>query len=189
MPQSILLDHGTPWYSGTNGHGLTRLAVWMMKLGIILVFAGRNHPQTSGKVERFHRTLKARTKHRGEPETFAEWIEWADEFRHEYNEIRPHEALGMRRPAEVYTQANLRTYEEHPREWEYSGGRVLRLNSCGNLYYRGRQHFVCEALADELVRVDEVDDLVLVTFRRTTVREISLRTGRTVPVIIEQSGW
>ena len=150
----------------------------MMKQGISLLFAGRNHPQTNGKVERFHRTLKERTKHRGVPETFAEWIGWADEFRHEYNEIRPHEAIGMKPPGKVYTQANLRTYEENPREWEYSGGRVLRLNSSGNLYYRGRAHFVCEALADELVRVDELDDLLVVTFRRTTVREINLRTGQ-----------
>ena len=188
VPHSILLDHGTPWYSGTNGHGLTWVSVWMLKQGIRLIFAGFRHPETSGKVERFHRTLKARTKHRGMPKTIEEWKGWAEEFRQEYNETRPHEAIGMRPPAEVYTEANLRPYRENPREWEYSGGSVLQLNSRGNLYYRGRQYFVCEALAGELVRVDELDELLLVTFRQTTVREIDLRTGKTVAVIME-SPW
>ena len=185
VPQSVLTDHGTPWYSGTNGHGLTWLSVWMIKQGITLIFSGVRHPQTHGKVERFHRTLKERTLHRGLPETLEEWGQWAPEFIHEYNHVRPHEALGMKRPGEVYTHDNLRPYQENPREWEYTGGTVYRLNTQGQLYYGGQYHFVCEALASEWVRVDEIDDLVVITFRQMTVREINLRTGRSVPVVLE----
>ena len=88
----------------------------------MLRYSGIGHPQTQGKVERFHQTLKARTKHRGEPTTMREWEQWAAEFRQEYNYERPHEALGMKTPAEVYKAVNLRPYQERPREWEYSGG-------------------------------------------------------------------
>jgi transposase InsO family protein len=134
VPQSILMDHGTPWFSTTNQQGLTWVAVWLIKQGVALKYSGIGHPQTQGKVERFHRTLKARTKHRGAPTTMGEWQVWAAEFRQEYNHERPHEALGMKTPAEVYKAVNLRPYEEQPRQWEYSGGVVKRLNSQGMLY-------------------------------------------------------
>lgn len=185
VPQSILTDHGTPWFSTTNGHGLTWLSVWLIKQGIILKFSGIRHPQTHGKVERFHRTLKERTRHRGLPETLVEWRRWASEFIQEYNYERPHEALGMKTPGEVYTRDNLRPYQENPPEWEYTGGEVKRLNTQGSLYYRGRRYFVCEALANELVRTDELDGLLVVTFREMTVREINLRTGSSIAVVLE----
>lgn len=185
VPQSILTDHGTPWFSTTNGHGLTWLSVWLIKQGIILKFSGIRHPQTHGKVERFHRTLKERTRHRGLPETLDEWRRWASEFIQEYNYERPHEALAMKTPGEVYTHDNLRPYQENPPEWEYTGGEVKRLNTQGSLYYRGRRYFVCEALANELVRTDELDGLLVVTFREMTVREINLRTGSSIAVVLE----
>jgi len=184
VPLSILMDHGTPWFSTTNQHGLTWLAVWLIKQGVLLRYSGIGHPQTQGKVERFHQTLKARTKHRGEPATMMEWQEWAAAFRYEYNHERPHEALGMKTPAEVYQAVNLRPYQEQPREWEYGGGLVQRLNTQGMLYYQQQRYFVSEALAGERVRADELDDKLLVTFRQLTVREIDLRTGRSIPVFL-----
>jgi transposase InsO family protein len=184
VPLSILMDHGTPWFSTTNAQGLTWLAVWLLKQGVVLRYSGVGHPQTQGKVERFHQTLKARTKHRGAPTTMGEWERWAREFRQEYNHERPHEALQMRTPAEVYQAVNLRPYQEQPREWEYSGGMVLRLNTQGALYYQQRRYFVSEALAGECVRVDELDGRLLVTFRQMTVREINVRTGRSTAVLL-----
>ena len=102
VPQSILMDHGTPWFSTTNQHGLTWVAVWLIKQGVRLKYSGIGHPQTQGKVERFHRTLKARTTHRGAPTTMSEWQRWAAEFRQEYNHERPHEALDQTVPALHY---------------------------------------------------------------------------------------
>ena len=184
VPLSILVDHGTPWFSTTNAHGLTWVAVWLLKQAVVLRYSGVGHPQTQGKVERFHKTLKVRTQHRGAPTTMGEWERWAQEFRHEYNYERPHEALGMRTPGEVYQAVNLRVYQEQPREWEYSGGTVKRLNTQGLLYYRQQTYFVSEALATERVRVDELDDKLLVTFRHMTVREIEVRTGRSTAVLL-----
>jgi len=184
VPLSILMDHGTPWFGTTNQHGLTRLAVWLLKQGVLLRYSGVGHPQTQGKVERFHRTLKARTKQRGAPTTMGEWKRWAAEFRQEYNYERPHEALGMKTPAEVYKPVNLRPYQEQPREWEYTGGTVKRLNTQGLLYYCQQTYFVSEALATEWVRVDELEGKLLVTFRHLTVREIEVRTGKSTAVFL-----
>lgn len=184
VPQSILMDHGTPWFGTTNQHGLTWVAVWLIKQGVVLRYSGVGHPQTQGKVERLHRTLKARTRHRGEPQTMSEWQRWAPYFRNEYNHERPHEALGMKTPAEVYQAVNLRPYQEKPREWEYSGGVVKRLNPQGMLYYQQQTYFVSEALAAERVRVDELDGKLLVTFRHLTVREIELSSGKSTAVLL-----
>jgi len=184
VPLSILMDHGTPWFSTTNQYGLTWVAVWLIKQGVVLRYSGVGHPQTQGKVERFHRTLKARTRHRGLPVTMGEWQRWAWEFRYEYNFERPHESLGMKTPGEVYRPVNLRPYQEQPREWEYTGGTVKRLNTQGMLRYRQQTYFVSEALATELVRVDELDGNLLVTFRHMTVREIEVRTGKSTAVLL-----
>jgi transposase InsO family protein len=184
VPQSILMDHGTPWFSTTNQQGLTWVAVWLIKQGVRLKYSGIGHPQTQGKVERFHRTLKARTKHRGAPTTMSEWQRWAAEFRQEYNHERPHEALGMKTPAEVYKAINLRPYQEQPRAWEYSAGVVKQLNTQGMLYYKQQTFFISEALASERVRVDELDDQLLVTFRHLTVRQIDVRTGKSTAVLL-----
>ena len=184
VPLSLLLDHGTPWFSTTNRQGLTWVSVWLLKQGVILRYSGIRHPQTQGKVERFHGTLKKRTKHRGEPRTLSEWRAWAVEFRQEYNFERPHEALGNKTPGEVYQAVNLRAYQEQPREWEYSGGVVKRLNPQGQLYYRQQTYFVSEALASERVRVDQLEGKLLVTFRHLTVREIDLRTGANMAVLL-----
>lgn len=178
VPQAMLMDHGAPWYSMTNEHGLTWLSVWLIKQRVELYYSGVRHPQTQGKVERLHRSLNERTGHRGRPQTFSEWGLWAAEFRHEYNEERPHEALGMKTPSEVYTSVNLRPYQEQVAEWEYTGGSVSRLNPQGMLNWSGSRYFVCEALAGERVRVDELDNKLLITYRQQTIREIELGTGR-----------
>jgi transposase InsO family protein len=184
VPLEMLMDHGSTWYANYNRHGLTKLSIWLIKQDITLRFSGIGHPQTQGKVERFHRTLKKRTRHRGVPNTMSEWFRWATEFREEYNCERPHAALGMKTPQEVYTQENLRPYQEQPREWEYSGGEVQRLDNEGGLSKYGSWFFICKALAKEWVRLDEFDDKLTVTFRHLTIREIDLRTKTSSMVLL-----
>jgi len=184
VPLELLMDHGSTWYSNNNQHGLTRLSVWFIKQGIMLRYSGVHHPQTQGKVERMHGTLKQRTKHRGEPTNMREWASWLEEFRYEYNFERPHEALGMKTPAEVYTTDNLRPYQEQPREWEYGGGEVRRLDNEGGFGKYGCWYFVCEALAKERVRIDEFDGRLTVTFRHLTIREINLQNRSSTAVLL-----
>jgi transposase InsO family protein len=184
VPQEMLMDHGSTWYANNTEHGLTWLSIWLIKQGITLRYSGVHHPQTQGKVERFHRTLKERTEHRGAPATMSEWQRWAKEMRQEYNEQRPHEALGMRTPGQVYSRENLRPYQTHPREWEYDGGEVRRLDNEGGFSKYGSWYFVCQALAKELVRVDEFDSKLTVTFRHLTIREIDLHTRSSTAVLL-----
>ena len=113
-----------------------------------------------------------------------EWRAWAAEFRQEYNCERPHKALGNKTPQEVYRSDNLRPYQEQPREWEYSGGEVQRLDSTGGLYKYGSWFFICKSLAKEWVRLDEFDNLVTVTFRNLTIRQIDRQTGSSTMVLL-----
>lgn len=184
VPRSFLMDHGSPWFSTTNERGLTWVSVWLIKQGVVLRYSGIGHPQTQGKVERFHRTLKERTEQRGRPATMSEWRRWAAEFRHEYNYQRPHEALQMKTPAAVYRRENLRPFQEQPKAWEYNGGTVKKLDHKGLLHYCGGHYFVCEALADEYVRVDKLEQKLVVTFRHLSIREIDLRTNRSQALLL-----
>lgn len=142
-------------------------------LGVELLFSGVRHPQTQGKVERFHGTLEQARRRRGLPipELHQAWL---DEFRQEYNQVRPHEALGMKTPASVWSPSG-RRYDAHPPEWEYDrGSEVHRLGPYGQLKLAGRWWQVCEALAGEAVKLERVEERVLVYYCQTLVREIDL---------------
>jgi hypothetical protein len=143
-----------------------------------------HHPQTQGKVERFHRTLNEAMRHRGKPQQMAGWPGALEEFRQVYNERRPHEALGMKRPVERY-RASARVYQAEPREWDYPNGSIVRrLNPAGCLYWEGRNWFVCEALARRQVRVESMGNLLLVSYRHMYVREIDRQQRRTRPLVL-----
>jgi transposase InsO family protein len=121
MPAEMLMDHGIPWWSGQGPRGWTRLTVWLIKLGVGLRFSGVRHPQTQGKVERFHGTLEQARRRRGLPvaELHQQWL---DEFREEYNQVRPHEAL--KTPASVWSPSP-RRYQANPPPWEYGSDREV----------------------------------------------------------------
>jgi len=183
LPEAMLVDHGTPWWSPTNGHGLTRLGVFLLRQDIRLLYSGIGHPQTQGKVERFHRTLGESVARRGRISTIPECQQVLDHFRQEYNTLRPHEALEMARPAERYRPSQ-RSYRVNPGEWDYpQGAEVYRLNGAGCLDYRSSRYFVCEALAEERVWCQSFQERLLVTYRTLQVREIDLATGRTTAVV------
>lgn len=182
LPEAMLMDHGSPWWSTSNGHGLTQLSVSLMKQGIRLYFSGIGHPQTQGKVERLHRTMEQAMER--DALGFPGWEAWTSKFRQEYNEIRPHQALDMAVPAQRY-RPSPRVYREHPPRWEYEiGAQVRRLNSKGCVKYRSERYFVCEALAGEEVVVESLQERILVRYRQTYVREIDIATGRTRPLVI-----
>jgi hypothetical protein len=184
VPQAMLMDRGSLWWSEHNGWGLTGLSVQLIELGIRLLYGRVCHPQTQGKVERFHRTLGGELRHRGLPMRWAEWPPLLAEVQREYNERRPHEALGMRRPAELY-QPSPRAYQERPPEWEYpSGSEVKRLNTQGMLEDQGRRWFVCGALAGRQVRIERIDGKLLVSYRHMYIREIDPERSGTRPLVV-----
>ncbi|MGD0793459.1 MAG: IS481 family transposase [Terriglobales bacterium] len=180
VPEAMLMDHGIPWWSARAPTGATRLTVWLMKQGIRLHWSGFRHPQTQGKVERFHgaleRALQAREAPRKEPQP------WLDAYRWEHNHVRPHEALGMQTPASVWHKSE-RTYDPHPPRWEYAAGsKVLKVDCQGKLDLHGNRWKISRALRGEWVQLERVEQRVLVYYCRTLIRELDLGIQRSTAV-------
>lgn len=185
VPQDMLMDRGALWWSESNGWSLTWLSVQLIEQGIGLHYGRIRHPQTQGKVERFHRTLGGEVRHRGLPQNWAEWPGLLARVQGDYNQRRPHEALGGRRPQECY-QPSPRSYREQPRAWEYpQGSEMKRLNSQGMLEDQGKRWFVCQALAGQRVRVERLEGKLLVSYRHMYIREIDGERNCTRPLVVK----
>jgi len=178
VPVAMLMDHGSPWWATRNEAGLTALSVFLLKQGIRLRHGRVRHPQTQGKVERFHRTLGERLRWWGVPADLAGFARAFADFRAEYNEVRPHEALGQQPPA-LHFRRSEREYVPQPPPWEYpSGSDVHRVDQNAMISYHGHRFFVSEALIREQVACLRFEQRVLVSYRHMYVRELDLRTGR-----------
>jgi putative transposase len=158
LPKKIHSDNGAPFAS--NGlAGLSRLAIRFLKLGIGLDRSRPAHPEDNGGHERFHWTLKKDTALppaqtlRGQQRKF-------DTFNAEYNYERPHEALGMKSPGDVYRPAS-RVYPTTMPSPEYPGHYEVRRVTCsGNIKWKGRFVYVSDALENEPVGLVETKDAV-----------------------------
>ena len=180
LPDALLMDHGVPWWNARSPNGWTHLMVWLMKQGVSCYFSGVRHPQTQGKVERFHGSLE-RARSRAGAE---QWLtqNWLDNFRYEYNQVRPHEALGMRTPASLW-RPSTRAYDPNPQVWDYGAGAELRkVGQQGHIYIGDRRWRVSQALATHTVRLERIEERVLVYFCRTLVQEIDLSGERSTAV-------
>jgi len=173
LPQAMLMDHGTPWWNTKSAGGWTQLTVWLMKQGVQLLFSGIRHPQTQGKVERFHLALEMGRRRRGLPQPSL-YQSWLDQFRHEYNQVRPHQALGMRTPAQLWRKSD-RRYDPNPPQWQYpQGAEVRRLEAHGALNMNGTRWQISRLLAGEWVQLERIQQRVLIFYRHTLIREIDL---------------
>ena len=172
LPQAMLMDHGSLWWSTTNGWGLTALSIRLIEQDIALLYGRVRHPQTQGKVERLNGTVGSELRFHGVPRYWRQWPAALAQVRERYNHERPHEALEMQRPAQRY-RPSPRAYQEQPREWEYGpGSEVRRLDNNGMLSEAGRRWFVCEALAGKRVCVERFDEKLLVIATCTSGRSI-----------------
>jgi transposase InsO family protein len=183
LPDAILMDHGTPWYATSHPNGLSRITVMLKKQGIRRILSGVGHPQTQGKVERFHRTLSHHLKWRGVPQEFDALCAALAGFRRIYNEVKPHTALDRLTPAECYHPSS-RRYDPSPPQWDYPPGATVRkLTPQGTLHWKGHLYFVSQALPDEKVWCRQIDHRLLITYRDLMVREIDLKSGGTTSVV------
>jgi transposase InsO family protein len=156
MPQTIRTDNGAPFSTLAAG-GLSRLAVWWIRLGIRpeRILPGR--PDQNGRHERMHSTLKAETA-RPPRASFRAQQRAFETFRREYNDERPHEALAYDTPASRY-EPSRRLYPRQLPEPEYPAHfRVERAYPNGVISFRETQWYLTNCLAGELVGLEEVDD-------------------------------
>ncbi len=157
MPEAVRSDNGAPFASRAVA-GLSRLSVYLMKLGIVPERIDAGHPEQNGRHERMHRTLKEETA--SPPSTTARAQQRVfDRFRREYNEQRPHEALEMQTPAARY-YSSPREYPARVPEPEYpTAMQVRKVRDRGNISWRGHRHvFLSETLVGERVGLEQVDD-------------------------------
>jgi transposase InsO family protein len=144
LPERLLCDNGSPWGAGP-GTRHTALTVWLLRLGIDVSHGRPYHPQTQGKDERFHRTLKAEVL---QGRTFRD-LEVSqrrfDAWRLVYNHERPHESLDMAAPASRY-RPSPRVFPEASPELVYGAGDVVRkVQNRGMIHFRGREWLVGQA--------------------------------------------
>ena len=149
LPQRIRTDNGAPF--GSNGRGgLTALAVWWMRLGIEPERIRPGQPQENGRHERMHLTLKQSTA-MPPAATLRSQQRRFDEFVEEYNQERPHEALGLTTPAEHY-QPSVRPYPKHLPAPEYPASWEVRRVSLGGKFRWWSGHvFLSHALVDQSI--------------------------------------
>lgn len=154
LPEKILTDSGPPFAVAHAIRRWSRLSVWWIRLGIEPVLIQPGHPEQNGCHERMHRTLKDETARPPEADMVSQQRLF-DRFRDEYNNLRPHEALGMRTPASLYQVSTRRRPEELP-EMSYPGHfEVRRVRSSGEIRWKGSSLFLGEVLAGTSVGLEE----------------------------------
>lgn len=175
LPEASLTDNGVPFASQGLG-GLTRLTVWFLRLGIRLLRTEPASPEQNARHERMHRTLDEvlvppQQTHRAQQRVF-------DEFRHEYNEVRPHEGLAMKTPSAFY-QPSPRPYPPRLPPVEYPSNFVVRLvSSSGSIRWHAAQIFVGSALAGQHVGLEETGDGIWsLYFATALLGKLDVRTG------------
>jgi transposase InsO family protein len=185
LPKAILTDNGSP-FGSVGLHGLSRLSVWWLRLGIQIHRIEPGHPEQNGRHERMHRTLKQETT-RPSGANLLQQQERFDRFRKEYNTDRPHEALGMKYPIENYQVSERKMPEKLPEPSYPLHDKRLKVNSSGSVTLTFRagsktKFFLAESLAGELVGLrEEEDDLWQVSFMDFNLGLFDRRTAIFTP--------
>ena len=176
VPRRMLMDNGAPW--GLSAvHQVTRLTLWMMRLGISIRHSHPRHTQTVGKDERFHRTLKREVLRHHQFQSIRECQQRFDDWRDIYNTERPHEALDLDVPARHYQPSKKIFPETLPVVAYGLGESVRKVQAKGVLNSRGKIFRVSNALrgCPVAIRPTSKDGIMSVTYCLTRVAEIDLR--------------
>lgn len=181
MPQAVRTDNGAP-FASTAVAGLSRLAVWWIKLGIVPERIEAGHPEQNGRHERMHRTLKQEVAMPPAENRRAQQRE-LDRFRQEYNQVRPHEALGMQTPASVYEPSG-REYPQRVPEVEYPSIMLVRsVKSHGVFRWKKHDVFLSEVLWGERIGLLPRDERwFTIYFAQMPLAEFDSQQGKILPL-------
>jgi len=156
LPAVIHTDNGVPFASVAPG-GLSRLSMWFVKLGIVPERSRPASPQDNGRHERMHRTLKQAT---AQPPSATPRLQQQafHEFQREYNQERPHEALGDLTPQACYA-ASPRCYPRRVPKLEYGDELIVRrVSQQGSVKWKGERTFISEVFGQEYLGLKPVSD-------------------------------
>jgi hypothetical protein len=181
LPAAIRSDNGLPFASPNGLYNLSKLSVWWLRLGIALERIRPGHPQENGRHERMHLTLKKEATRPPGRNILQQQMRF-DAFVSEFNEERPHEALSMKVPAELYTTSP-RLYQGLP-DIDYPfHDRDAIVTNCGRLCIHRKKINISTVLAGQRLGLKEVDDGIwLVSFMHYDLGYIDLeqRTLQTI---------
>ena len=181
LPDAIRTDNGVPFASAHALYGLSKLAVWWLRLGITLERIAPGHPEQNGRHERLHLTLKTEATHPAAPNLLQQQARF-DTFVERFNQERPHQALNMQTPSSVYTPSTrpyggLEELDYPAHDW------TAVITTCGRICYQRRKINVSQVFAGQKVGVKQVDDHVwLVTFMHYDLGYFDDQTCRLEPI-------
>jgi putative transposase len=182
LPQAIRTDNGVPFASPNALYRLSKLAVWWLRLGIRIERIKPGHPEQNGRHERMHLTLKREATKPAAQNVLQQQAKF-DDFIACYNEERPHQALNMKYPAELYRPS--------PRPYRGLGeldypfhDRTATVTHCGRICLGKRKINLCQAFAGQNVGIKEVSDRIwLVTFMHYDLGFFDHETCRLEPIV------
>ena len=156
LPDAIRIDNGVP-FAGKGAGGLSRLSVWWIQLGITPERIDKGCPQQNGRHERMHRTLKDEAL---DPIALniKEQQKSFDMFRYDYNNYRPHEALGQQTPSKYYKKS-IRLYVKKIQPPYYDLDNIVRkIKRSGELRFNGKTYHLSQLIAKQPVGLKEIAD-------------------------------
>lgn len=157
LPRRMLMDYGSPWGNDVE-HPWTPLTVWLLRLEIGVSYGRPYHPQTQGKEERFHRTLKVEVLKNRQYRNLSMCQRAFDDWRDTYNLHRPHEALDLETPVTRYALSP-RVFPEKLPEMVYApGDPVRKVHGHGKLNFHGHEYAVGKAFQGYPVGLRATDE-------------------------------
>lgn len=181
LPDTIVIDNGPPWAVPASRDEYTRLGVWLIRLGVRLRRIGAYHPQSNGKVERLHRTLKAEVLQGRRFRNIDECQNEFDRWKHVYNYERPHEAIDLKVPSERY-RMSMRSYPAELFVPEYGpDDEIRKVQKGGRIDFRGKKFKVGQAFTGLHVAVRPTvnDGIYNVVCIRQKIKVINMKNSGT----------
>lgn len=179
LPDRMLMDNGSPWGNGA-GQPWTAFEAWLLRLGVGVSHGRPYHPQTQGKDERFHRTLKDEVIGRHTWQDLMDCERRFEAWRHVYNAERPHEALGLATPASRY-RPSCRAFPDSLEPIDYGPGAIVRkVQGKGEIWFTNHIWPIGKAFAGQPValRPTVEDGKYDVIFCHHKIAELDLREAR-----------